>query len=418
MRFIHAADIHLDSPLIGLSTYQDAPADLLRGATRAAFTNLVSEAIELQVDFMIIAGDLYDGPWKDHNTGIYFSKEMGRLKKANIPVYLLYGNHDAESEMTKQLQLPDNVYGFGTRKCSTFRIEHLKVALHGRSFKDAATYENLVTTYPAPESGMFNIGVLHTAIEGNTAHAPYAPCSLDELHAKGYDYWALGHVHEHRVWQGPSTIVFPGNLQGRHIRETGAKGAVLVNVDSTGQRTLERLYVDVLRWHDLVVDVSACESLVAAIRIIERELTQFLNDAGGSLTYAMRVTLVGESPAHGDLFGEEAQLRQEVLGVAAALAPDRLWIEKVRVRTAMKDDGETIRARHDALSDLSELLATAEGDEDFLKALQEELLGLVTKSPPELQQMIAYFPEIRDGNLSALVNEARAGLLAHLEKKE
>ncbi len=196
MRFIHAADIHLDSPLVGLSSYQDAPADLLRGATRAAFTNLVSEAIELQVDFMIIAGDLYDGPWKDHNTGIYFSKEIGRLKKANIPVYLLYGNHDAESEMTKQLQLPDNVYGFGTRKCSTFRIEHLKVALHGRSFKDAATYENLVTTYPAPEPGMFNIGVLHTALEGNTVHAPYAPCSLDELHAKGYDYWALTRLEE------------------------------------------------------------------------------------------------------------------------------------------------------------------------------------------------------------------------------
>lgn len=418
MRFIHAADIHLDSPLIGLSSYQDAPADLLRGATRAAFSNLVSEAIELQVDFMIIAGDLYDGPWKDHNTGIYFSKEMGRLKKANIPVYLLYGNHDAESEMTKQLQLPDNVHGFGTRKCSTFRIEHLKVALHGRSFKDAATYENLATTYPAPEPGMFNIGVLHTALEGNTAHAPYAPCSLDELHAKGYDYWALGHVHEHRVWEGPSTVVFPGNLQGRHIRETGAKGAVLLSVDSTGQRTLERLYVDVLRWHHLVVDVSACESLVAAIRTVERELTQFLNDAGGSLTYAMRVTLVGESAAHGDLFGEEAQLRQEVLGVAAALAPDRLWIEKVRVRTAMKDDGQTIRARHDALSDLSELLAAAEGDEDFLKALQEELLGLVNKSPPELQQMIAYFPEVKAGNLSALVNEARVGLLAHLEKTE
>lgn len=191
-----------------------------------------------------------------------------------------------------------------------------------------------------------------------------------------------------------------------------------MSVDSAGQRTLERLYVDVLRWHDLVVDVSVCESLVAAVRIVERELTQFLDDASGSVTYAMRVTLVGKSAAHGDLFGEEAQLRQEVLGVAAALAPERLWIEKVRVRTAIKDDGETIRARHDALSDLSELLATAEGDEDFLKALQEELLGLVTKAPPELQQMIAYFPEIRTGNMSALVIEARAGLLAYLEKTE
>ena len=113
MKFIHAADIHLDSPLTGLSAYPDAPVEMLRTATRDAFTNLVNEAIEQPVDFMVIAGDLYDGTWKDHNTGIYFCKEMGRLKKAGIPVYLLFGNHDAESEMTKKLQLPENVFTFG-----------------------------------------------------------------------------------------------------------------------------------------------------------------------------------------------------------------------------------------------------------------------------------------------------------------
>ena len=135
VKFIHAADIHLDSPLTGLSAYADAPVEMLRTATRDAFTNLVNEAIEQPVDFMVIAGDLYDGTWKDHNTGIYFCKEMGRLKKAGIPVYLLFGNHDAESEMTKKLQLPDNVFTFDTRKPCTFRLEDLKVALHGRSFK-------------------------------------------------------------------------------------------------------------------------------------------------------------------------------------------------------------------------------------------------------------------------------------------
>src|SRR3546814_10141780 len=123
---------------------------------------------------------------------------MGRLKRAGIPVYLLYGNHDAESEMTRKLLLPDNVFVFDTRKASTFVIDTLNVALHGRGFKVAATTENLVTTYPDPVPGMFNIGVLHTALEGNAMHANYAPCSLDELHAKGYQYWALGHVHEYR----------------------------------------------------------------------------------------------------------------------------------------------------------------------------------------------------------------------------
>ena len=136
MEFIHAADIHLDSPLKGLSAYPDAPVDMLRTATRDAFTNFVTEAIEQQIEFMVIAGDLYDGTWKDHNTGIYFCKEMGRLKKVSIPVYVLFGNHDAESEMTKKLQLPDNVFTFDTRKPTTFVLEHLKVALNGSSFKE------------------------------------------------------------------------------------------------------------------------------------------------------------------------------------------------------------------------------------------------------------------------------------------
>ena len=112
MKFIHTADLHLDSPLRGLSAYADAPAERLRTATRDAFHNLVTQAIDEQVDFMVIAGDVYDGDWKDFNTGLFFVRQMGRLRHAGIPVYLLYGNHDADSEMTRGLELPDNVYVF------------------------------------------------------------------------------------------------------------------------------------------------------------------------------------------------------------------------------------------------------------------------------------------------------------------
>ena len=192
MKFIHTADIHLDSPLRGLSSYPDAPAERLRTATRDAFQNLVNVAIDEKIDFMVIAGDVYDGDWKDFNTGLFFIRQMGRLRQVGIPVYLLYGNHDAESEMTKGLELPDNVHVFSSRKAETFRVDALKVALHGRSFKVAATTDNLVPSYPDPVSGWLNIGVLHTALEGNAEHAKYAPCSVAELQAKGYQYWALG----------------------------------------------------------------------------------------------------------------------------------------------------------------------------------------------------------------------------------
>ena len=418
MKFIHAADIHLDSPLTGLSAYPDAPVEMLRTATREAFTNLVTEAIDQLVDFMVIAGDLYDGPWKDHNTGIYFCKEMGRLKKAGILVYLLFGNHDAESEMTKKLQLPDNVFTFDTRKPTTFRLEDLKVALHGRSFKEKETTENLATGYPAPVPGMFNIGVLHTALEGNSAHANYAPCSLDELHAKGYHYWALGHVHEYQIWEGASTVVFPGNLQGRHIRETGPRGAVIVTADEHGIQDINRLFVDVLRWVSLEVDVTECQSLAEVVCVIGKALDELVDTSTSTISTAVRVTVTGKTAAHGDLFGLELQLRSEVLALAVAMGAEQLWIEKVKVATSAVDDGEAVRARADALSDLQDLLQAAESDPDFLKSLQAELLGLVNKAPLELQTTVPYFKAIRSGDLEALVREVRPGLVSHLAKVE
>jgi exonuclease SbcD len=418
VKFIHAADIHLDSPLTGLSAYPDAPVEMLRTATRDAFTNLVSEAIEQQVDFMVIAGDLYDGAWKDHNTGIYFCKEMGRLKKSGIPVYVLFGNHDAESEMTKKLQLPDNVHTFDTRKPTTFRLEHIKVALHGRSFKERETLENLASGYPPPVPGMFNIGVLHTALEGNSAHANYAPCSLDELHAKGYHYWALGHVHEHQIWTGASTVVFPGNLQGRHIRETGPRGAIIVTADEVGVQEIKRLFVDVLRWTSLEVNVTACNSLSEVVSAIGKALENIIENSPSTIPAAVRIIVTGKTSAHGDLFGLEAQLRAEVLALAAVIGAERLWIEKVKVSTLAADDGEAVRARTDALSDLQYLLEAAETDPDFLQSLQEDLLGLVNKAPLELQTMVPYFKAIRAGDLMELIREVRPGLVSFLTKVE
>ncbi|SFH58238.1 DNA repair exonuclease SbcCD nuclease subunit [Nitrosospira sp. Nsp14] len=418
MKFIHAADIHLDSPLTGLSAYSDAPVEMLRNATRDAFTNLVTEAIEQQADFMVIAGDLYDGTWKDHNTGIYFCREMGRLKKAGIPVYLLFGNHDAESDMTKKLQWPENVFAFDARRPETFFIDHLNVALHGHSFKDRETTENLVTGYPAPVQGMFNIGVLHTALEGNAAHATYAPCSLEELHAKGYHYWALGHVHEHQVWHGASTVVFPGNLQGRHIRETGARGAVLVTVDEGEVSKVERLLVDVLRWHSLHIDATDCDLLADVVNAARKGLEELIAHHPAAIPAAVRVTVTGRTPAHGDLFGLEAQLRLEILAIAATIGMDRLWIEKVKIATSVANDSEAARTRGDALSDLQNILEAADTDPAFLESLRADLLMLVTKSPPELQAAVPYFKGIRSGDLIQLVCEVRPGLLSYLARKE
>ena len=165
-RFLHAADIHLDSPLKGLAQYEGTAAESIRTATREALERLVGLAIEEQVSFMIIAGDLYDGDWRDYRTGLFFVSQMGRLNQARIPVYLLYGNHDARSQITRRLTLPGNAHVFQSRSPQSFEIGKLNVALHGQSFRQRDVPDNLALSYPQPSPGAFNIGVLHTGLGG------------------------------------------------------------------------------------------------------------------------------------------------------------------------------------------------------------------------------------------------------------
>ncbi len=417
MRFIHTADIHLDSPLSGLAAYPDAPAAQLRNATRDAFCELVNRAIEEQVDFMVIAGDLYDGGWRDHNTGIFFCREMGRLRRAAIPVFVLFGNHDAESEMTRKLELPDNVHCFAANKPQTFTLDALGVALHGQSFKHKETTDNLALAYPPPVAGYYNIGVLHTALEGHTRHANYAPCSRAELHARGYQYWALGHVHEFAQWHGASVIVFPGNLQGRHIRETGRRGAVLVEVDGIGHTTVERLFIDVLRWEALRIDAADCASLLDVARCIGRAL-EVLLERDSHVPRAVRVIIHGRTAAHGELFGFESQLRNEVLARIAAIDNTRLWLEKVRLETDALPSPARSSQHFDAFSDLQEILREAGQDAEFLQQLEAELGTFTARMPHELDALVTDLKALRGGDVAALLARVAPALFARLASGE
>jgi DNA repair exonuclease SbcCD nuclease subunit len=411
--FIHAADIHLDSPLKGLAAYEGAPVEVLRAAPRAAFEKLVSEAIGENIDFMIIAGDLYDGDWDDINTGLFFSSQMGRLKRADIPVFIVHGNHDAESKMSKRLTLPDNVTVFSSRKAETVLLEKFDVVLHGQSFRHAKTEENLAIDYPVAVSGCFNIGVLHTALDGHTAHASYAPCSLSDLVSKEYDYWALGHVHEYRIASEEPLVVFPGNIQGRHIRETGPRGAVLVHVEN-GITSHERLLVDTLRWQLIELNVGSAQSFDDVVQLAHDQLALLLkNNAGGHLM-AVRMVLSGNTTAHGALFGLETQLRQEILNAANMLSDDELWIEKIVLNTMPELDAKVIEARFDALSDLQAILAEAGQDEAIGQRIREEIMAFVSKAPHELVEAVPELDTIRTGNIRELFEPVSMGLIARL----
>ena len=185
-KFLHAADIHLDSPLRGLSRYESAPTEAIRGACRRAFENFVDLAIDEKVAFILLAGDLYDGDWKDYSTGIFLSRQMGRLERSGIPVFAVAGNHDAANRMTRALDRPANMKMLSERKVETLKLDNLGVAIHGRSFGARQVRDNLAAGFPPAEKGLFNIGLLHTSLDGREGHAPYAPCTIDDLYVKGY----------------------------------------------------------------------------------------------------------------------------------------------------------------------------------------------------------------------------------------
>lgn len=403
-RFVHTGDIHLDSPLKGLSGQQGAAAERIRTATRVAFDNLVTQAIEDEVDFVVIAGDLYDGDWRDYQTGLFFVKQMGRLAHAEIPVFLLHGNHDAESQITRRLTLPANVSVFSARKAETFRLQHLGVALHGQSFRQRDIMENLVPAYPAPIAGCFNIGVLHTGLGGMPGHANYAPCAIEDLINKGYDYWALAHVHQAAVLHERPHIVFCGNLQGRHIRESGPKGASQVVVEDGQVEAISPLHVDCVRWIHLSVPVASCNASADAIDLVRAAIEEAVAHEAQGRLLACRIELTGQTKLHGELLASADRLLAEARAAALGLGEETAWIERLVIATGSPDTGAS---RKDALGDLQRMIQSAGGDAELQARLAAELGDLVRKLPHDIRA------ESDDAVLKAAIEADIAGVITH-----
>ncbi len=352
-RFLHAADLHIDSPLRGLAVDRDAPAERIRAATRAAFTNLVDLALAERVAFVVVAGDLIDGEWQDWRTGHFLLTEIARLKEAGIKFYAIHGNHDAANPVLGRLRLPD---GAGTileaARPRTVRVAEHGVSIHGQSFPTRDVRTNLALDYPKPEPGQFNIGLLHTAATGRDGHENYAPCTVDQLAAHGYDYWALGHIHaREELARDPCWIVFPGNTQGRHIRETGPKGATLVTVRDRQVAAVAHRPLDDVRWAMLDIALTPELDESAVLDAVRQRLGAALDEADDRLL-AVRLTLRGACGAHAALVRDLGATRDRLHGEATALAGDAIWLEDVRLLTRPALDRATLRARSDALGTL------------------------------------------------------------------
>jgi DNA repair protein SbcD/Mre11 len=367
-RFLHAADLHLGSPFLGLAQKDDGVAIRFARASRSAFEDLVTKALEVDVSFVVIAGDVFDGEWKDASIALFLNRQFARLSNRGIPIFLLRGNHDAESLVTKSVTWSESVFEFSTRRPEIHRLKDLRVALHGRGFPHREVVENYAVDYPEPVAGWFNIGVLHTAC-GRAGHENYAPCTVADLAARGYDYWALGHVHAFEIVSRDPWIVYPGNLQGRSIRECGEKGAVIVEVADGVVSEVRRVVTDGARWAEVFVDVSPHDDETTLLRAVETELRPHAAAAGARLL-AVRVVLTGATRLHPRFIADRDRLRDEVEAAAQRCGED-IWLERLRIDTTEPQRP----ARDAALTEIDLAAALQKFEED--SALRARVADLV-----------------------------------------
>ena len=388
MKLVHAADLHLDSALAGLTRYESAPADEIRGATRRAFSNLVSLCLEERASLLVISGDLFDGDWRDVSTGLFFAAQLSKLCEAGVQVAWIRGNHDAVSQIRRSVRLPESVLEFSAERAETRVFDELGVAVHGRSFAKRDVTEDLSATYPERVAGALNVGLLHTALEGRAGHDRYAPCRVESLVNRGYEYWALGHVHQREVVHREPYVVFPGNLQGRHARELGEKGATLVTFDGDRISSVEQRAVDVVRWAEVVVSAASAQTFDDVLGAAQSALSSAAEAAQGRLL-AFRVKVTGATALDAQLRAARDKLTEELCSLSYGVGGAGAWLEKLVLTTERPTQAAALG--DDALAEidraLAELLAA-----DAPEALGEFLGDLSRKLPAEVLELV---PELR-----------------------
>lgn len=343
-RFVHAADLHLDSPL----RVPGAPgrvSGLLRDATFLAFSRIVDLCLRERVDFLVLAGDLFDFKDRSVRARLHLRRELVRLHQAGVRAFIAHGNHDPLSPEAGALGLPDSVtvFGPGWSEVALERAGAVLCRVQGISYAQERVTEDLSRAFrrQGPE---FTIGVLHANVGSDSAHANYAPCTLADLSARRLDYWALGHVHtraEYRLDSG-GLAVYPGNPQGRHTHETGPRGCVVVEVED-GRACTRFVSLEPVRWHRLAVDIAGLATVDALAEVIDAAADDACG--AGSEAHAVRLVIEGRGPLHAELARPEALagLEEELRGPLAARQPP-VALEAVELRTRPVLELDAIRA--------------------------------------------------------------------------
>ncbi|RAV08460.1 metallophosphoesterase family protein [Paenibacillus contaminans] len=387
-RFIHAADLHLDSPFRGMAGLPDSIRETVRRSTFDALDALVDLAEREHADFILIAGDVYDAADRSLRAQLRLQKAMRRLAGSGIPAYVIHGNHDPDDGRAARLDWPDTVRFFSSREPESMLARsqsgEVLARIYGMSYRTAAVTDNLAARYGHIPDAPYHIALLHTNVDGDPAHDNYAPCTLRELLLSRMDYWALGHIHTRRVLHESPFIVYSGNTQGRSVRETGAKGCYVVDVTANGSTALSFRALDAVRWFQTEVSIEDTESDQALKDKIERDLERIRLEAEGRPAI-VRLSLTGRGPLHTKLtkagYLEElaAEFREAETERAAYGA--FVWLESVKRRTSLEADREALLAQSGFLGDLLRMCEELLADEEKLEQFCGEAAAALLDNP-------------------------------------
>jgi len=377
--FVHAADLHLDSPFRGIRDEAPEVAARLRSATFDAYAALINLCIDRDANFLLIAGDVYDGADRSLAAQLRFRDGLVRLSEAGIPAFIVHGNHDPLEGWSSALTWPEQTTIFGGDDVQTVIVEaggNPIAAVSGISYPTQRENRNLAALFRAERPDLFQIALLHCNCGGQADHESYAPCSPDDLIRADFDYWALGHVHTMALLNRNPHIVYPGTIQGRSIRETGPRGCYLMTVGDDRDVKEEFCPLDAVRWFAREVRIEELDTVDQLEGALADDVDRVREGAEGRPAVC-RLTMVGRGPLYGEL-NREGTLQGLLERLREQGLEDEpfVWVERLKLRGAPAIDLEQRCLEKDLLGELLRITNDLRGDEDLVERLSLALVEL------------------------------------------
>ncbi len=409
LRFVHAADLHLDSPFKGLKAA--APENVskaLREATFTAYENIVKLCMEERVSALLVAGDVYDSADRSLRAQLKFVEGLKRLDEEGIRSFICHGNHDPLDGWEARLDYPAGCTRFDAEfeAVPVFPDDPQRAVVHGISYPTREVNYNLVPRLGAVDPDVFSIGLMHANVGNNPNHDPYAPCSLEDLRSAGINYWALGHVHTREVLSDHSpTAVYPGNSQGRHANETGARGVYVVEVDDNRNVHLDFRAIDTVRWEHVVVDISSMHTAQELLTGLHQSTEEALSRADGRST-VLRITVEGRGALYDSLRKQDfvQDLVDDLNGEWSGRSPFA-WCERIEDETTPSFNRQERVQGSDFLAEVLKTTDRAKDDPE-LQAAMRDGLGDLYRHRRYRRLLDDYVPG--EDELTTLIDEAEA----------